>query len=81
MRAVTSNRRLLYRPGVGKVTRTNVMNQAGVDDVNLLTTLGAEAFTAEVVDGGQIRGNDVKKPKLVVFSGGTAFNSVAAGTL
>ena len=81
VRAVTTNRRLSYRPGAGKDTRAGVMNQAGADHVNLLTTLGAEAFTAEVVDEGQIRGNDVKEPKLVVFSGGTAFNSVAAGTL
>ena len=59
------------------------MNPAGVDDVNLLSTLGAEArgVAADVAEDGQGQGNDVKEPKLVVFSGGTAFNSVAAGTL
>ena len=83
MHSGTTNRQIVYRPGVGRGTRTNVMNPAGVDDVNLLSTLGAEArgVAADVAEDGQGQGNDVKEPKLVVFSGGTAFNSVAAGTL
>lgn len=83
LRPVATKFRPPYRPGAGEDTRTVVMNEAGgFDDVNLLKALGAEALGAPAFDeDGPNEGNDVREPKLVVFSGGTAFNSVAAGTL
>ena len=83
LRPVATKFRPPYRPGAGEDTRTVVMNEAGgFDDVNLLKALGAEALGAPAFDeDGPNEGNGVREPKLVVFSGGTAFNSVAAGTL
>ena len=61
--------------------RVPAMNPAGVDQISVLSTT-AEASGVTTVDGAcHGLGTEVEEPKLVVFSGGTAFNSVAAGTL
>ena len=59
----------------------------GVDDPSVLTSATATsaslptpltATTSHSPMGASTKGDDVEEPKLVVFSGGTAFNSVAA---